>query len=604
MSERRVYSLGLTLRSPFMFEGTVNTRTGVDSAFLRNEQGLPIIPATQVRGVLRAALETLVQATGGSIINEADIRELFGAESPANVNEPDMPLRGCAIFGDLSGPDPDSSLQTTRIRIDAATGTVARGAYQVIELVKPFGAACSFKGEIVVRYTSRLDTERIENALQKAVALIPSIGAYKSAGFGEVVQSKSHLTEDASQRMRLRPPATSSSANRSVPIVYDITFDRPLMVSAHRLDENIFKSARIIPGGAIKGAIADRLKYAGKDPTQPGVIGDALSQTRISHAYPIASDTRKRLDFPVPLSAIYAQSGEFPLYADALAADKGQALLFEGQPAGFVASAKPDVVEDFRKITGLAAFTPTELARTHIKIDSNTVSAEEGMLYSTVCISPLDQDGRRQAWRFSVDFGQVEDTASADLIATVLNEPLDAIGRMNAIGDLKMFADGSASDGFSAPEHGEIDIVLVTPALLWMPETGKPQKTIFDAHAAYFSQLSSGLSLLNVYGRRRMAGGYQAMRHRPYGVDTYYPFILTVEGTVFRLKVENREGAGVVNQALRYGLPAAQINGKSVDWRNCPFVPENGYGEIRMHQLDFPADRKFAPECVGGVDVW
>jgi hypothetical protein len=79
-----------------------------------------------------------------------------------------------------------------------------------------------------------------------------------------------------------------------------------------------------------------------------------------------------------------------------------------------------------------------------------------------------------------------------------------------------------------------------------------------------------------------MVGGYHAMRRRPY--SAYYPFVLTEAGAVFRLEIVDEEGRRKFTDALRFGLPLPDLGGKAVSWRTCPFVPENGYGEIVLHE--------------------
>ena len=120
MPERCEYKLTLSLVSPFLFESIVNTRVGVDCAYMRDETGRPIIPAAQVKGVLRDTLETL--ALHSQLIADADIETLFGKSSVRDAGDTNMPSRGAAIFSDLVAAAPAESREGTAIEIDDATG--------------------------------------------------------------------------------------------------------------------------------------------------------------------------------------------------------------------------------------------------------------------------------------------------------------------------------------------------------------------------------------------------------------------------------------------------------------------------------------------------
>jgi hypothetical protein len=75
----------------------------------------------------------------------------------------------------------------------------------------------------------------------------------------------------------------------------------------------------------------------------------------------------------------------------------------------------------------------------------------------------------------------------------------------------------------------------------------------------------------------------------------YSPYVLTNAGAVFVLRVMNGGDAGAaamkVEEWVRNGLPLATtvrkrfgLAGNAGDWKKCPYVPENGYGEIAVDQ--------------------
>jgi hypothetical protein len=607
MSERRAYELTITLRSPFMFQGVVNTRTGVDVALLRDQLGAVIIPGTQVRGVLHAALNTLAKATGGSIINPDEIAALFGVSSD-DAPESDQPQRGLAIFDDLAGPSASGKLQTTRIKIDEATGTVDKGSLQVIELAALPGAECIFSGQLIIRHGTgfngvALDMARIGNALKKALALVPSIGAYKSAGFGEVIQEKTRITEDASGRRTLTIAASakpgSSTAERQT---FDMSFDRPIMVDTLRADANNFESASIIPGGTIKGALATRLALGGMDPQHPGALADAFAALRVSHAFPVDPASGALADLPLPLSLLIVGKGtDDTRYAHAVPGH-GHAMLHRNRPAEFVANGKEMDQSAAREALALPAFCPVKLPRVHVQIDEERIAAVTSRLYTTVLVGHLGLDKKPLRWRFSVDTGGVADPALRALFTDLLAEPLDGVGRNGSTASMTAVGPTPALPALAVGET--VDLWLLTPAMLSEPKDGVALGPIDAGHASYFDRYLANTEMVACLAKRTMAGGYQPNRFRAYGANTYFPFIITRPGAVFRIRIVSEASRDAVLSALRFGLPCADINGGPPNWRISPYLHENGYGAVRLlDQTIIPARLAFEPEMAGGIVV-
>lgn len=365
MTERRKYELVLTLRSPFLFEGVVNTRVGVDSACIRGEAGEPIVPAAQIKGVLRDALERLALDTG--LITGDEIDLLFGVPSNPAGAEQDRPERGQALFGDLGAPGCRVAGHTTRIEIDDSSGTVRRGHLNVIELAAPLGAEIRFSGPLVISYGSGLDPARVEKAMRAAIKLIPVIGSYKSAGFGEVVADAGSL--ELLSRSALAPAAADLTDQR---LVFDVGFDRPLLVDTSREADNVFEGASVIPGAVFKGAIAERLRLGAEDPEdERSPLGAALAALRISHAFPLsggpgAAPCREAL--ALPASVVFMKLDKAYLFADAIAAPgPGRGVLFSGEQAApdYISGGKERDQDAFapgsgcRSSAGSRCFAPT-----------------------------------------------------------------------------------------------------------------------------------------------------------------------------------------------------------------------------------------------------
>ncbi len=122
-------------------------------------------------------------------------------------------------------------------------------------------------------------------------------------------------------------------------------------------------------------------------------------------------------------------------------------------------------------------------------------------------------------------------------------------------------------------------MTLRTPAVLTDPRT---DLSAADAYAAYWGQIIPGARLIDFCARQYLAGGYLAMRRRPWP-GVYHPFVVTAAGSVFLLAGHIGDRLNVL---IRTGLPPSAFKeAASLDWRNCPFVPGNGYGEIRADHL-------------------
>jgi CRISPR/Cas system CSM-associated protein Csm3 (group 7 of RAMP superfamily) len=569
--------LTLKLVSPFLFQSVVNTRVGIDCACMRNAAGRPVIPAAQVKGVLRDVLETL--ASLSTLITEAEIHRLFGKSSSQGDQDSNIPTRGVAIFSDLVAHEVPDRGHTTRIEIDDDTGAVKKGGLQVIELAAPFGAKVDFSGSLIIRYLDGLDRQRCEEAFSKALRLIPAMGALKSAGFGEVDPDGCAL--ELVSVMSLVPPQTKERAAERV--TYSVKFDRPLLIDARYITDNLFESEKIVPGAVFKGALAERLALAGENSeSRDCVWSRPLEQLRISHAFPAVDG--KQGELPIPASIVFQKKDQGVEYADAIVADQvGAAPLWGQEVAQFVAGAKKEIQKRWREDTGTPEWRGDYLPRTHIALNENAgerigpldrlYTAADGMLYSTVMLS-VDN----QAWLLTIDAAHVDDKEHAHKLIRILEEEgLDGIGKTSASANFSRVLDAAVPQ---LPKVPIIDLILKTPAVMFDP-TQDRSASMAARYADYFRN-GFGATLRNVFARQYMAGGYQAMRRKPY--RAYYPFVLTEAGAVFRLEITDPKSRQQLEDALRFGLRVPNLGTKASNWQTCPFVRESGYGEISLHE--------------------
>jgi hypothetical protein len=480
MTHRAEFTLALTLRSPFIFQGLGAAATGIDTRALRDEAGRPIIPADQVKGILRAAFVSLAEATGGRLVDRADIDALFGAPSPeredvAEGDEQDRPVRGALIFADLTaephdGADWKDRRTITRIEIEPQSGSVKRGSLQVVELVAAPGTEVRFAGRAVVRTAPLMRPERwsggkgpdaffvwLAGVLDKAARLIPAAGALKSAGFGEVVRAKVALDDKSVSSLAL--PGTPAKA----PLCqsYRVRFDRRILVDTERIADNVRKGACIVPGAVFKGALAERLRLAGLNPEDTTrEPGRTLARMRFCHAFP-QNEHGERSGLPIPLSVI--ADGDGNRFADALLPAQESALppheqaaMLDGKAPRYLLDWKTDWFGKGAAHCGLAEFDePAPLPRAHVRIGTDYV-AEEGKLFVDAARSHLigGDPERLRAWRLDVHIPQEDAKAAAPLLE-ILEQGLDGVGATGASARFEK-ADPQTAKIEPVPGHSEL----------------------------------------------------------------------------------------------------------------------------------------------------
>ena len=176
MRTRLSFAVMLTVRSPFLFRDPAGAVFGIDAAPLRDPDGRPLIPADQIRGVLRESMLDLSIAAPGVLPPDL-FDELFGRKS-ADSREDNAdaagdafdPNRANILCDDLVATGSWPSAQAVRVAIEAETGAARAGFLQIAELVAPPGADVIFAGCLVI--FAEVGTEAaVKAALSKALAL-------------------------------------------------------------------------------------------------------------------------------------------------------------------------------------------------------------------------------------------------------------------------------------------------------------------------------------------------------------------------------------------------------------------------------------------------
>lgn len=561
MSARERVSCRVTvaLESPFLMRGLEGLAFGVDAAQLRNGGGNALIPGNQLRGVLRQAVRDLI-AAGAAPAAALDEIDLFGRPPKDARGQPDE-QRGHLAFSDLVAQLGPTDAVLPRVALDPETGSARSGHLLIVELPAPIGAVVTFDGDMLL-FPPVGQAAAIIAGLNAALALVPAIGAYKTVGFGRVVGAGIEMLGQP-EPLRL----SGASARNGERWRWSFGFDRPLMVASERLEENVLASTEVIPGNILKGALARRLALAGIETKQAPWL-DLLSRLRIGHAWPIVDG--KRVGRSPPLSI--ATDSDGTSVRDELLRD--HASLLEGNKVPcFAPDWKDEAAAKVRQRLGDSGARLGEVMRTRTAIEPETGAADEGSLFSFRMIDP--KDVRWETTADTVGLGGPE----LDQLLDVMARGLDGIGKTDAsMLEARLEPAGMTETPEPTEPGGDLFAVsLETPALLIDTPALENADTLRAAFADYFAHASCrNLRLERFFAAQHWAGGIVAMRRKP-----YRPFVLVDAGSCFLL----RGDPAPLKDWTRSGLPAPRWAAEQgLDWRTCPYLPENGFGEIAINR--------------------
>lgn len=583
----------LVLRGPTLTKATAMGRVGVDASMATNAEGKWCLPGTLVKGKLREAWKELVALSRGTFAPA--IEELLGPDPPrgdTDLTGAGRPrnARGTMRLDDFvcqSGGVPDR--RRYRVRMDGETGAVDRGMYLVIESPFAPGENVVFEGAVHLPAASEEAARQTGAAVQKGLEWAAAYGSLRSVGFGTLVSvGVGHPAEVQAKTVT----ATTSVGRFGI----RVRLDRPFCIAKRRPTATLFESEEVIPGGVLKGAVASSwmtmLGRAGED-VAPGVdpdrreLAEHFWRVRYSHVFPMPEGETKRPVVP-PLSTVQVRGhsgkpGKQPFYD--LAILGGPCLLHMRAP-----DYEPDAKEwgVVRRHFGWID-VPRQI-RVRTQIDRETRSAKEKMLFAYemrlakgfVWLGEVDLSAVPEGVRDKVE-GQLRD---------LLARPLRNIGKTKARAEVDVVdAVEPVVASHLDPVEGLWVLTLQAPALLVNPEGMSEASTERDLRKRYeetWSEFLPGATLVRYFARQTLAGGIYLHRQFRDG-RAYRPYILTDAGSVFAL----RGGAAKakVGEYLQHGLPNAQwVRRLYADdcaeadlWRHCPYIRENGFGEIAVN---------------------
>lgn len=585
-------TITLRLRGPVITAATEAGSFGTDLPFARTAAGQFYLPATLVKGRLRESLEKDLMPFVD--VTERDLADWFGRMSSGSNDEPQ---RGRLVFGDFvlnETTQQDRDAIRTRVEMDTERGAVKKGAHLVIEAPFRSGELCSFTGSVSIVCGDE-EFPRIQDAITKGLRWIPALGGQKSVGFGQLVG----VQVDASQHP---VPAEITAHSACDALSMQIYPKAPFCIAKPPVGDNLFESEDIIPGGAIKGCLADILnQVTGRAPNNPidqtisppwQDLGEWFSSIRFDHAFPTLRAKPNRPQRH-PLSTVRANQETYDI------ALSPQPVLIDGQAPVFLVDWKSE--DEICVENEFGWDRPPRILRVRTKIDRGTRRVDEGNLFAYEMIDP-----RAHVWHSRADL-----TAVPKERRSAVRAQLQALFQLQLkrLGKTKTEVDIRVSELPPAKLPTPLDdnlwvITLQTPALMldpWNPDnpinTGLVDSgMLLLGYQEYWDEVSQGhLGLVRFLAQQKFLGRY--LHYRFQTNKPYNPFLVTAERSTFVLKTKNasqmNETRRIIGMWLALGLPLPDwaIREYGNSWQTCPFVPENGFGEIAVN-MACHVDRK------------
>ena len=608
MKTHQTLKVELTLVGPLLTSGGEMSDPGIDAPMARDRFGRFMLPFSLIKGkVLDAFTELRPEAfrhdkkTNRFHAVDRQLVSWLGLPAPDGSYDPERGRLRFTDFHTTASGDPTRVIE--RIRIDPDSGSVAGRMLQMVEAPFGYGEPVVFQGDVEF-IADDVEAKQIAQELDQAFRWVPSYGAYRTVGFGRTqavtvvkssvpIRSKGTLATEAVLPMRL-------------------TLDRPLCVVGRKHSRNHFESQEVISGSVLKGAVAQMIQeVTGSDKR---VISGGGSQgfptlrkhfenIRFAEARPTVTGANQRPVEP-PLSIVTSPADEAKdKYYDVALSD-GPQLIYGAAPA-FV----PDWKDaDFGRIR--AAFGWPQLPkerRTRTAINPLTSRAADEQLFSYGLVLPDRQkDGKKESWVWEGGIGlehlTVEDQALVRKeFQELLANGIVGIGKTRAVAIIEWLATPTPAAMESTEVSGDSAIItlqtefLMTKFLMTNPDVLKSNSPgcLKAAYEAFWKEVSGdSIELTRYFARQSLYGGF--LSQRSFGKDKYEPFLVTDRGSVFVLKLLNRDKATPLLEKWRVGglpVPKWVQSRYSPDdspdrkplWQTCPFLPHAGYGEIAIN---------------------
>ena len=409
----------------------------------------------------------------------------------------------------------------------------------------------SFVGQIRVFECDKDSAKKIAAWFETALQHIGRIGLGKSAGFGKIVSARCSKPTAAET---VESSVTLPSDNEACEALTELKLDRPLLADPELIGTNLLKSRPYIPGTMIMGGLSGQLG------------ADAMKKLRIGHALPGGITSTRQLATPLDYGLALGENDDQPeiKHIDELS---GRALH----------------ISDHKQ-----ARSPVKYwTKTRTAIDWVSGTAENEKLFSHAMVVP-DRN-------FTCHIRATD----ADALMQALNalpQALQRLGRnFTAASIVKVQYIASASDdqlacddnGNTAAKADTVRIELISDCCLLQPGDVTKGKNARDLYQTYFEKLDPRCTVDRVFTQENWVPPPYAARRKNinFSQDGYMPLLMTRAGSVFYVQNLNPE---IVKNIVCNGMPMKleywDEKGEAHvgNWAALPWVPENGYGEVRV----------------------
>ncbi len=578
-----ILNITLTVRGPFITQSSAPMDYGIDAALARNKDNLPYVPGTLLTGKLREAWLELEDLTTEKF--QPHISDWLGEESLETTVLP-KPKR--LYINDLVLTNTEEKAEINyRIRLDPKRGTVEKGAYLVTE--RPFapGDTITFQGTARFLARDEIESQDLIRHLEIGLKWLSQVGADRTVGFGELID------------VNIEPEPLKSVETHKLPAsdTYDfiISPESPFCISEHHIaGNNLFNSSNFIPGGVIKGTLANlwttlfNKKIVDKNlDSKRQELGEYFDKIKFTHAFPGYSQIRPTI---APLSLVKADD----FYDVALCDGAG---LINGEAPAFAVDWKG---KDYAKVDEMFGmpYVKREL-RVRTKINSEKRRSDDEQLFAYEMVVPTEYI----AWYGSLDLSELpedERTQVIEQLQSLIAQGLIGLGKTKTYAEIELLESNSITPCHCSNidlRDGVWILSLQTSALLCNPDLLISEKNSHSLHQAYatvFQEMSdNSLEMRRFFATQSMAGGFYLWK-RFQEADNYQPYLLTNQGSVFVLQPKDGQETTAkkfIEKWSKTGLPLPnwaiekyKRDGKNGDhWSNCSYIPQNGYGEIAVN---------------------
>lgn len=598
---RNKYSSEITLfiKGPFL-TATVSDTYGINKTFHRNYEGNFAILASHIKGKLRMALEELEQS-----INQQTFTKMFGSPTEKGSYNPET---GDLEFSDFilqKSHQIENSNTRTRITIDTITSTAQENKLWIAEDSFSTNQDIMFTGKISFFASDNRQANEIAGIIWIGFRWLTTLGSSKGIGFGRL-----HKVQMATPKPIVKPNISKDILESTSPTIHiRITPQEPILIGGIKKPRtNFIRSERIITGSIIKGALATALNKAYEATSDYG----PLSQINVSR-YPEIKDlienfARIRISHAFPVIKGNSRPNKIPLSCVRRDKEEPVDTIFFTSDAQLIDNDAPIYAVDWKHQQYFSEEAiPSEIFITRTKINNNTRRSEEENLFTYSYICPYDDDGKSIDWVCNIDFSNISDMKvrqnTKNLFIQSIYKYLDRLGKKGTRINIEVHDGLSYSPYNPVPlsTDGQILVIaLQTDTIILSPHDVRslqPSEDLLNLYKAYWQEISGDtLELIDFYAQQTFQGGYLYHRYlgeseRKSKPNKYRPYYLTCAGSVFKLRIkESSQGINQLReQWIHCGLPLPQWAESEYSsdnreiWQNCPFVPENGYGEILIY---------------------